>query len=269
MLRLFFSLSVFWGVHVHHRKKFIFTDMHHIPRLSEAVYVGMCRYVGSPTEVRIRMEVTETEKVVKRPVSIMRGFDRMRSGSRREGFRLKTSDIDWMFWPPDHKVICDLSQISLYRIPQHTVILMECEDLTPGFARLKMMTPSSDQNLNSSCVAIDDEMYISSLLFKARFLDFNRSSNAALRSSIQHGSCATITYIEEIDVDNAYCFRSHHWPFVALPRIQRCQLKNWPQGSILSAIANDGCHVVPIGSLPERDNEWRISFSGAEQIIVY
>nr|XP_022288651.1 uncharacterized protein LOC111100819 isoform X2 [Crassostrea virginica] len=121
--------------------------MHHIPRLSEAVYVGMCRYVGTPTEVRIRREVTDTVEVMKRPVRIMRGFDRMESGSRREGFRLQTSDVDRMLWLPDHKVICDLSQIGLYHIPQHTVILMECEDLTPGFARLKMMTPSSDQNV--------------------------------------------------------------------------------------------------------------------------
>ncbi|XP_078336988.1 uncharacterized protein LOC144626580 [Crassostrea virginica] len=119
--------------------------MHHIPRLSEAVYVGMCCYVGSPTEVRIRREVTDTDEAVCRPVWIMRGWDRILSGSRREGFRLKTSDRDAMFWLPDHKVICDISQISLYRIPQHTVILMECEDLPPGFTRLKLMTPSPDQ----------------------------------------------------------------------------------------------------------------------------
>ena len=88
--------------------------MHHIPRLSEAVYLGMCRYVGSPSEVRIRREVAN------RSMFIMRTFDRMMSGSRREGFRLRTSDMDWMLWPQDHKVICDLSQISLYRIPQHS-----------------------------------------------------------------------------------------------------------------------------------------------------
>ncbi|XP_078337722.1 uncharacterized protein LOC111100525 [Crassostrea virginica] len=129
--------------------------MHHIPRLSEAVYVGMCRYVGSPTEVRIRREVTDTEEVMNRPVWITRGLDRMKSGSHREGLRLPTSDRDFMFWLPDHKVICDVSQISLYLIPQHTVILMECEDLTPGFARLKIMTPSEDQKVKSSCVPTD------------------------------------------------------------------------------------------------------------------
>ena len=165
--------------------------MHHIPRLSEAVYVGMCRYVGSPTEVRIRREVTDTEDVVFRPVRIMRGFDRMISGSHREGFRLKTSDMDSMLWLPDHKVICDLSQISLYHIPQHTVILMECEDLPPGFTRLTLMTPSGNQEVKSSCIHLNGEIYVSSLLFRTTFLDFVRSTNPLRRSSIQHGPCAT------------------------------------------------------------------------------
>ena len=59
--------------------------------------MGMCRFVGSPTEVRIRREVADTAEVVFRRVSIMRVFDRMDSGSQREGFRLPTSDRDTMF----------------------------------------------------------------------------------------------------------------------------------------------------------------------------
>nr|XP_022289922.1 uncharacterized protein LOC111101641 isoform X2 [Crassostrea virginica] len=242
--------------------------MHHISRLSEAVYVGMCRYVGSPTEVRIRREVTDTEEVVFRPVRIMRGFDRMISGSHREGFSLKTSDMDSMLWLPDHKVICDLSQISLYHIPQHTVILMECEDLPPGFTRLKMMTPSGNQEVKSSCIHLNGEIYISSLLFRTTFLDFTRSISTLCRSSIQHGPCATLN-LYGYEADFAYCFQSRHWPIEALPWIQRCQLKNWPSERVLSAIVNEGCHVVPIGSAPERDREWRVSFSGAEQKLVY
>ncbi|XP_078337562.1 uncharacterized protein LOC144626698 [Crassostrea virginica] len=62
---------------------------------------------------------------------------------------------------------------------------------------------------------------------------------------------------------------SRHWPIEALPWIQRCQLSHWPSERVLSAIVNEGCHVVPIGSAPERDREWRVSFSGAEQKLVY
>ena len=42
--------------------------------------MGMCRYVESPTEVRIMREVTDTVEVLIRPVYIMKGLDRMISG---------------------------------------------------------------------------------------------------------------------------------------------------------------------------------------------
>ena len=236
--------------------------MHQIPRLSEAVYVGICRYVGSPKEVRIRMEVTDTKEVVMRPVHIMSGLDRMMSGSHREGFRLQTSDMDWMFWPPDHKVICDISQISLYRIPQHTVILMEFEDLPPGFIRLKLITPSGNQKVKTSCVTSNNEIYISSILYRAQMLEFRRAVGGIGRFAIQHGPCATITHQGQ-EADFAHCFCSNHWPNLALPWIQRCQLKNWPPDYVLSSIIKNGCHVVPISSSPlnpESGCEWRISF---------
>ena len=183
--------------------------------------MGMCRYVGSPTEVRIRREVKDIEEVMKKPVMIMRGFDRMQSGSRREGFRLQTSDMDSMLWLPDHKVICDLSQISLYRIPQHTVILMECEDLPPGFTRLKLMTPSGNQNVNSSLIASNNEIYISSFLYRAKILECLQAFGGIGRSSIQHGPCASFNH-HGMEADGAHCFRSHHWPSLSLPWIQRC-----------------------------------------------
>ena len=243
--------------------------MEHNSRLSDDVYFCMCFYIGFPTQVRIRREVIDTREVVMRPVWIMRGLDRMESGSNREGFRLPTSDVDFMVWLLDHKVISDLSQISHYRIPQHTVILMECKDLPPGFTRLKLMTPSVDPNVMSSSVTYNKETYVSSLLFKnAHRLNSVRSNHAVLTTSMQHGPCQTFN-IHGLDIDCAHCFRSHFWPKVALPWIQRCQVKKWPPESVLSTIVKEGCHVVPVGSLPNKEYEWRISFSGAEQKLIY
>ena len=48
------------------------------------------------------------------------------------------------------------------------------------------------------------------------------------RSSIQHGPCAAINH-EGQEPDYAYFFRSHHWPYLALLWIQKCQVKYWPQ----------------------------------------
>ncbi|XP_062616023.1 uncharacterized protein LOC134277722 [Saccostrea cucullata] len=241
--------------------------MDHIPRLSEAVYVGLCRKVGSPTEVRIRREVKDTEEVVNKPVDIMRGLERMESGSRREGFKLRTSDLDWMFWPPDHKVICDLSQVSLYRIPQHTVILMECDDLPPGFTRLNLLSPSNDEDVRSSCVEINNNVYISSTLFRDNYLRYLQSYNWGF-SSNSHGPCSTFCR-GGLESDCVFCFRSHHWPAIAFPWIHRCRQQGWPSEDVLSDILRSGCHVVPIGSTPDSRQEWRISFSMAEQKIVY
>lgn len=54
--------------------------------------------------------------------------------------------------------------------------------------------------------------------------------------------------------------------------IDRCQQKGWPERSVIDEIVSNGCHVMPIGSKRESDEnelEWRLSFSQAEQQIVY
>ncbi|XP_048750943.2 uncharacterized protein LOC125662682 [Ostrea edulis] len=242
--------------------------MEHIPRLSDAVYVGMCREVGTPDEVRIRRDVEDTGEVVKRPVNKMNGLHKMISGSHREGFRLKTSDIDFMHWLPHHEVICDLSQISLYRVPQHTVILMEWEDLPPGFTRLQLMSDSHNDVVKSSCVIRNNEHYISSMLFKTAFSQLCIDSNPAYQSSVPHGPCLSFSQGQQ-ECDCAFCFASQHWPTLATPWVERCRQKGWPSDDVLHDIIQSGFHVVPIGSDNDREDEWRISFSQAEQKLVY
>lgn len=43
--------------------------------------MGMCHEVGTLTQVRIRREVVDTFEVVMSPMCVMRGFERMNSGS--------------------------------------------------------------------------------------------------------------------------------------------------------------------------------------------
>ena len=240
-------------------------------RSSESVYVGMCEQLGTPTEVRHRREVIKTGEFLWRPIHFMRGLENSIGGSLRDGFMLETSDVDTMYWPPDHKVICDPSQISIYRIPHHTVILMEYEDAPPGSTKLRLLTPSGDPKINSSCIIINGETYILSSLFRARLLDYSKVNVVFARPSIQHGPCAAMS-VAGMAFDHAYCFHCNYWPPVALPWIKRCQLNHWPSDCVLSEIVKEGCHVVPISSLPldpERDSEWRISFSGAEHKLVH
>ncbi|XP_062618751.1 uncharacterized protein LOC134280359 [Saccostrea cucullata] len=243
--------------------------MDHIPRLSQAVYVGLCHEIGSPTEVRIRREVMDTNDAVNKSVFKMRGYHRKFSGSRCEGFRLITSDVDLMMWPLDHKVICDLSQISLYRIPQQTVILMVGDDLPPGFTRLNLMSTSHDKTVSSSCVFVNDKDYISSTLFRKNNLQRLQIISPLLFSSITHGPCSSSIKDDNCEGEILICLLSHHWPIKALPWIQRCHQLGWPSESVVSDILNGGFHVVPIGSTPYHEEEWRISFSQAEEKIVW
>ncbi|XP_062591694.1 uncharacterized protein LOC134253198 [Saccostrea cucullata] len=243
--------------------------MDHIPRLSEIIYVGLCHKIGSPTEVRIRREVIDTYEEMMKSKNNIKEQDEMKSGSEREGFRLRTSDIDYMLWLQDHKVICDLSQISLYRIPQQTVILMECDDLPPGFTRLNLLSPSNDLVIRSSCVTKNNKIFISSTLFRRNNLQVIKTLHTFFASSIPHGPCSSNVKVQGFEIDFVLCFRSHHWPTTALPWIQRCHQQGWPSEIVISEIINGGIHVVPIGSIPENDEEWRISFSRAEQKLVY
>ena len=168
-------------------------------------------------------------------------------------------------------VICDLTQLSLYHKPQHTVILMECEDFPPGYTKLKMMSPPENEIVESSCVTINNETYISSSLYRAQQLCFLQSMGNISRGSFQHGPCSTWN-VFGTDIDLVNSFRSNHWPNVVLPWIRRCKLKRWPPVCVLKSIKKEGFYVVPISSLPfdqERNNEWRISFPKAELKLVY
>ena len=237
--------------------------MNHTSFSSEAMYVGMCHELGSPTEVRIRRALADSSEVVMRPSMIMRGLEGVMGGRIREGFRINDCDMDWMLWLPNHKVIYDISHLGFYHIPEHTLILMECENVSPGSTRLKMLTSSVYPEVYLSSILINGESYFSSSLFRKHFLDFTKKNAACGTFSIEHGPCATYTVSVLLKIDRAYCFRSNHWPCIALSWVQICQFKHWPPERVLSAIVKEGCHVVPISSAPldhERDSEWRISF---------
>lgn len=242
-------------------------------RLSRSyyMYVAMCYELGTPTVVKIRRDVKDTEELIHRSMNLLKtspGFEMMLTGSTREGFRMPKSDLDWLLWFTDYKVINDLSQIRFYPTPKRTLILMECENVPPGYCKLKLMTPSNNQQVNSSCITINYASYISSTLYRTQYLCSGKNIGDNL---IQHGPCAFFSD-ETCEIDFAKGFISHHWPAEAFPWIRRSLIKKWPAENVLSSIARKGCHVVPVGSIspnPITDTEWRISFTVAERMLVY
>nr|XP_022304434.1 uncharacterized protein LOC111111637 [Crassostrea virginica] len=231
--------------------------------LCESVFVGLCQIVGTSTLVAIRRETANISEMVQRRVAGNDDVIKMESGSRREGFRLKGSDLDMMSWPNDHRVIWDMSQFEYYYTANKTLILSDSSDSPSGFTLLVLLTPTKDRKIQSAYVPFNDRLYISSSLFR------QQAQSHAFPGSIVHGPCESGALVRGLEYDFASCFASDFWPPPASSWIQRCH--SWPCREVVDDIVRNGCHLVPVGhpvGLHEHE-EWRMSFSMAEHKLVH
>ncbi|XP_062578692.1 uncharacterized protein LOC134240632 [Saccostrea cucullata] len=236
-----------------------------IHHLSESVFVGLCYEVGSSQDVNMRREMMDfREMMINQVIMKTREEDmdmEMTSGSYREGFRIKGSDVDLMYWPNDHMVIWDLNQAQKYDLSRKTLILCDCSDSPPGFALLELLTPTYRKSVKNACMRINSRLYISSSKYR-------KICSSGLPNSKEHGPCGSgVLGGEEFDI--AQCFVCDFWPPTASKWIDRCH--SWPPSYIVDDIVRNGCHFVAIGHKlgKHTDKEWRISFSLAEQKLVY
>ncbi|XP_078322088.1 uncharacterized protein LOC144621922 [Crassostrea virginica] len=231
--------------------------------LCESVFVGLCQIVGTSVKVAIRRETTDISEMLLRRVV---GNDEdiiILSGSVGEGFRLKGSDIDLMFWTNDHRVIWDMSQFEYYYTANKTLILSDNFGSPPGFTLLVLLTPTTDRKTQLACVPVNDRLYISSSLFR------RVAHGHVFPGSIIHGPCESGELPGKVEYDYASCFACDFWPPSAFSWVHRCN--SWPCREVVDDIVRNGCHFVPIGhpvGLHEHE-EWRISFSIAENKLVH
>ncbi|XP_062582357.1 uncharacterized protein LOC134244095 [Saccostrea cucullata] len=241
--------------------------MDHIPRLSEVLYVGLCRKIGTPTEVAIRRDVKDMDEMIKKPIYRHRGSIVMDSGSYREGFRLRSSDRHKMFWLCKYKLITDISQSRFYNNTKHIILLMEDSDTPPGFVKLRLLTP-----VQISCLVLfNGGAYLSSRLWREK--DFqDRIEKGSYSENVRiHGPCSSGFLYGLLEFDEAYCLATFPWSKLLGRWVERCQRHTWPPVPVLEKILKNDCHCVPIGSkvgVISNDLEWRLSFSQAEQQLV-
>ncbi|XP_062598242.1 uncharacterized protein LOC134259661 [Saccostrea cucullata] len=230
-----------------------------IQRISESVFVGLCRELGTSQLVAMRRDLIDFWEMVENHVIASDEYYGLLSGSYREGFRLKNSDVDFMYWPNNHRVICELSQSQYYNTHRQTLILCDCSNSPPGFTLLYLLSPSMNRKIQEACVRINTRYYVSSSKYRQILL------SASLHP---HGPCVSGT-IGPVEFDQASCFVSDFWPPSASSWIGRCH--SWPQPHVVDDIVKNGCHFVAIGHKlgNHEDHEWRISFSQAEQKLVY
>ncbi|XP_052683592.1 uncharacterized protein LOC128163941 [Crassostrea angulata] len=239
-------------------------------RVSEAIYVGLCGYIGTPTDVAVRREVIDMAEMIEIPVQVDDGMRKMESGSCREGFRFNSSDRDTMFWITNHKVITDLSQSSVYDLSKHSIILMEDTETPPGFVRLQLLTSPRDRNIELSVVPYNDGIYISCVRWRQIMLN-SINVKKTLKNAKTHGPCAN-RFIGDLENDFVLCFHCSNWSRLTCYWRKRCTLHNWPPDHVFSDILENGCHFVPFGNkkaADENELDWRLSFSQAEQKLVY
>lgn len=170
-----------------------------LPRVSEVLYVGLCREIGTPTEVTMRRDILDMEEMINKPVQMHRGYTSMKSGSHREGFRFNTSDQDSMSWSMNNNVICKLSQV--FDAPKVNFILME-NSTTPGFVKLKLLTPPRSLEMKSSLIRNENSSscYISSEKFRNTYHNFLTGLNYPTDKLRSHGPCSNF-YLEDIEID--------------------------------------------------------------------
>ena len=82
------------------------------------------------------------KEVVQRRVAGKHDTIAMKSGSLREIFIMQESDMDFMFWQNDERVIWDMSQIQFYSTFYKNVILSDSSESPPGFTLLELLTPA-------------------------------------------------------------------------------------------------------------------------------
>lgn len=97
------------------------------------------------------------------------------------------------------------------------------------------------------------------------------TDSRAYDNTKSHGPCANCIH-DVTEFDFAFCFYSLCWSPLTDGWRKRCSLDNWPPNYVLEDIIKHGCHLVPVGSKIanyEDELEWRMSFSLAEQKLVY
>lgn len=244
--------------------------MDRLQRMSEVLYVGLCRKIGTPIEVAFRRDVMDMDEIVRRGADRYSnyGLILVLSGSSREGFRFKSSDIDYMYWQTNYRVICDSSDLNIFNASDLEIILMEHTETPPGFVRLKLLNPARCMATLLAIVPYKHSRYLSSEKF------LNSPFNSLLMRIFNfqaHGPCTSGT-INGYDVDFGFCVYSHHWPQTTSAWITRCQQSGWPDQTVLKEIIFNGCHVMSIASKSNskwNKLEWRLSFSQAEKKLVY
>lgn len=224
----------------------------------------MVDIVGTSKKVAYRREIMNMHEVLNRSTvtdDTNIPFYTTVTGSMREGFRFEESDMDFIRYYCNRKVVWDRSQCQHDRSSEDEIFLFDGSYSPPGYGLLEKLT-TENVNVGLSFYK-DGKSYFSSTAWKNHIL--NRTFGGRI-----HGPCI-FSDIDDVDFDFAVCLISECWSPIASKFVSRCHL--WPNPQMLHDIVKKShvCHLVPIGHKlgSHEKEEWRISFTFAERTLVY
>ncbi|XP_071150247.1 uncharacterized protein [Mytilus edulis] len=181
------------------------------------------------------------------------GSEYITSGSFGEGLEMRGSDLDIMHVDKHIEV---LENLTPHIDPKITYFLVEGDDVKAGYSQLRLEY-NRYQLISKCCVEQNSKYYMSSSLFKQRFL---------LGQFTIHGPCISD---KDGKFDSAICFHCPIWISSAAQWLSR-STNSWPGNNVKQSIIKHGVIFVPIGvkGSPKEDLEWRISFSVGERLLI-
>lgn len=100
------------------------------------MHIALCNGIGNKQHVLCMRYIVD---ILEKLTNELRKSDQkkiMWNGSRREGFRSKGSDIDFMYWLDRNRVIWEISQSEFYKEHIHTIIFCDDFESPPGYTLL-------------------------------------------------------------------------------------------------------------------------------------
>ncbi|KAK3098863.1 hypothetical protein FSP39_023810 [Pinctada imbricata] len=234
-----------------------------ITSISYKLYKIMNKEIGSKEIIQLLQ--TRNNILHKLREEYMRevcNHDHFLSGSRAEGFRFPTSDVDFMVVYNVVAVIINDATIH----PMASIrFKMETDQTRCGFCLLRFVSQNdfldTHIDITELCVPYKDGLYLTNTAWKDYLKRY-------IKDSCTHGPCES-GILDGMEYDIAHSLKCK-WPKSAYPCIQKLLRTKWPSLHDLSGIVSNGCHIVPIGDKTSYKEflEWRISFSVAETSLI-
>ena len=239
------------------------SDMDDLKLISRGLYKVVGAKLGTEKIVDMRRRVMALEQSMFTTIwrHNEKWEDTILSGSKCEGFRFASSDIDIMIVHRGIRVI--FSMDSELHTTHQTLLMAACNITKPGFALLTPLNASTNQYINQTCMWHEDRFYISSKSWREKFTSIHPHAYT-------HGPCSTVV-IGNNETDFANCLKSDRLPKSAHCFLRRLHRAGWPSTCTLQKIISGGCHFVAIGAKesPNEHLEWRLSFSSTEKLLIH